>query len=377
MDSQANPSPSFVGKRFVVVCRIESLDQRTRVAKVTKVLKSLGAEVVLWKLRSGRSSPQQLPEIAIAGPRHGTVGKLIELLLWIVNLFIQARKAPSTNYYWCVGLDSAGPVCAAGRRDRMVFDHADNLSKSYRLPLLVKRAIGAIEHLVARSARLHLVPSESRWPAADANRRIVANLPSRLIFTEAHAIAKARHYQRPDVLTLYVNGWLTPTRGIRTLCRAIAILERRKVAIRILVAGAAGGNDSNQLIADARTEYKGLVSNAEALALYLRSSLVFTYYDPSLEINRIAEPNKWGDCVATRTPFICNREIVTAKQYVDLGCCISLPYSDEAGLADALENLSRSPSRLKRLELAFDGLPIQFWDDHVAAIAYECVGETA
>lgn len=360
---------------MVIVCRIESVDHRARVSKLLKVLLSQGAEVVLWKLRSSSTELPPVPEIPITHARRGALGKVVEYLIWMVNLYLYARQAPSADCYWCVGLDSAIPIAVArvAHRQRMVFDHADNLSKSYFLPPVAKRLIEQLERWVAREAQIHLVPSEVRWPAPDRNRRVVPNLPSRLTVQEAVRIAEERGYQRPRLLTVYVNGWLTATRGLAVLSDAMVILQRRGTPLRVLVAGGIGGPEANGLIEDVRTEYFGTVSNAEALALYFRASIVFTYYDPRIEINRLAEPNKWGDCIATHTPFICNEEIATARNYTIQGCCVSLPYNDSAGLARVLEELAVSPSSLDKLNRAVASVPVQLWDDHIVAVAAECV----
>jgi len=129
------------------------------------------------------------------------------------------------------------------------------------------------------------------------------------------------------------------TRGLRTLTRAIECCQAGTV--QLLVAEKIGCEDAKKLIALPYAEYLGELSREESLATYYRTHLAFTFYDPRMEINRIAEPNKWVDFVATGTPFITNTEVQTAGKYLKNNQCLAVAYSDHEGLAQLLSIPSR------------------------------------
>jgi len=160
------------------------------------------------------------------------------------------------------------------------------------------------------------------------------------------------------------------TRGLRTLTQAIQSCQPG--IVRLLIAGKVGCEDAKNLIALPCAEYLGELTAEESLATYYRAHLAFTFYDPQIEINRIAEPNKWGDCVATGTPFITNTEVQTAEPYLQNKQCLAIAYSDHEGLARILSNLSSHPEQWQALKQSIErvqGKSCDYaWDDVVTAL---------
>tara|TARA_R110002020_G_scaffold276833_2_gene492137 strand:+ start:8193 stop:8627 length:435 start_codon:yes stop_codon:yes gene_type:complete len=110
----------------------------------------------------------------------------------------------------------------------------------------------------------------------------------------------------------------------------------------VVAAGAAETEEARSFISRDEVDYLGVISNEESIATCYRVTAMLTYYDPAVEINLIAEPNKWGDCLSTATPFICNQEILTSVRYVDSGLCYRCPYDDVIALAETICVIARS-----------------------------------
>ena len=158
-------------------------------------------------------------------------------------------------------------------------------------------------------------------------------------------------------LELYVNGLLTETRGIRTLLNALGLC--RAGLLRVLVAGMLACAEAEELVTLPCVEYLGLLSGEESLATYYRAHLAFTFYDPKIAINRVAEPNKWGDCVATGTPFVTNAEVQTARPFLLRKQCVAVPYADDTGLCELLTDLSRNSKKLSTLRQSIGRASVQ------------------
>jgi hypothetical protein len=124
----------------------------------------------------------------------------------------------------------------------------------------------------------------------------------------------------------------------------------------------------------------GELTFEESLATYYRAHLAFTFYDPQIEINRIAEPNKWGDCVVTGTPFITNTEVQTARSYLENKQCLAVAYSDHEGLARLLSNLSSHSEQWRKLKQSIAQVPVescdQAWDNVVTTISRRSCPQT-
>lgn len=357
-------------KRIVIVVQQESLRERPRIHKLARVLAGMEASFEIWKF--GDSDGDSCDGIAFRNLLSSKWLKRpapVRYLAWMIQVYIAAWHCRREARFFAVGFDSAAPIaCLPLLRPAFIFDNIDNVSMSYRWPTAIRAIFRFLEGWVARRAQIHVNPSRGRWSAEDDNLRIVANTPSREMLTEAATLARARDYGRGHELTLYLNGWLSSTRGIRTLVRALAAVRHRGRIVRVLVAGRASCEDARDLLAMEGVEHLGMLTNAEALATYYRSDLAFIYYDPEIEINRLAESQKWTDCWATGTPFVSNLEVQTLAPYLERSACFALAYDDVDGLAGLLESLADDPTLLKRVRDELARMDFKFWDDEMRLV---------
>lgn len=364
--------------KTVVVARVDSIYERARLYKLCKLLDRDGKDFVVWKL------PPKGVQQGLAGERWNEIslisfhwrrfGMGVEYLVWAIAVLLRVLLSSRENKYYCLAFESAFPVALVrGRRGSFFFDNADNFASSHKWPRYAKLFFQWAERFIAVRAKIHLVPGESRWPVRDDNLRVVKNTPSKKVFESAISIARDRHYKRDGEFTLYVNGWLSSTRGIATLVKALGVLEGAGRRVNVLIAGRSNSPEGDVLIAHPFTEYLGSVSNEEALAYCYRAHLVFTFYDPSVPINVVAEPNKWGDCIATGTPFLANSEIETAQSFYQSGCCFLTPYSDHQMLADVLWDLKLFSEKLVRARNAIGNQKFVFWDDAMERVLNEWI----
>jgi len=137
---------------------------------------------------------------------------------------------------------------------------------------------------------------------------------------------------------------------------------------KVLVAGTPLCEAAERLIAHPSVEYVGSVDNREALALYFRSTVALTLYDPGIQVNTVAEPNKWGDCVVTGTPFIVNNGVITAKDFESMKACFVCEYGDPQSLKHLLESLGADPDKIRTAGEQIGSVPYLPWDDQMRAV---------
>lgn len=325
---------------------------RTRIAKFLALARTRGVQTTFlgWQRdvpfslrRTGSAHEARL----LRGGRYGAGRAAIPFyLLWMVKVFWATVGASSGTYY-ALGFESAFPVAIANRvrrrRHCVVFDDADRFSILFPLPSPLARGIGVLERWTQRACDIHVVPNINRYPdGLHANRTVVLpNVPSCNDVDAAKDRRPILPPRRPKALRVYLNGWLGHERGLDTAIAAAALCaaDRR---IAFIAAGRALEADVLRLTA-ADIHYLGIIDGVDALALYREVDVAVTMYAPTTTINRYAEANKWGDCLAMCCPFIVNEEVVTAVSYVQAGFAFSVPYDGGLALAKLLMTLSENP----------------------------------
>lgn len=354
-------------------------DVRTypRMNKLLEVAAELGLGVDHWYWR--RDADDDESDARIAARRRlldggGYANRRLALrypaFMW--RAFRQILGDDEGRRFYCLGFAAALPAAVATlfAARTYLFDNNDNVSLSYRGPASLRALLGAAERFVARRAAVHLVPSPSRWDRPDPNLRVVPNVPTRDVLERARGIAEREGYRAGGTFTLYVNGLLTDARGARQLLDVLRGWDD-SLPLRVLVGGRLMSDAAEALAGLDRVEYLGQLDNETALARYACAHAVFTYYDPVVEINRLAEPNKWGDCVAMGVPFIVNREVETAYPFVDAGACFTAPYRDTGALRALLEGLIADGRRIAAAREALARLDWQPWDERMKTVLEE------
>jgi hypothetical protein len=157
---------------------------------------------------------------------------------------------------------------------------------------------------------------------------------------------------------------------MHTVVRAV---RRCCVPVRVLVAGSLACAAARELADLQCAEYLGRLSYEEALALYAKAHLVYTYYDPAFEIDRLAASGKWADCSLMRVPFVVNSEVETARMYRDAGACYSTAYEDAEGLSALMEKVSSDWAEWEAVRSRLSEFNVEFWDEGIAG-AFRAAG---
>lgn len=357
-------------EQVIIVVQQESLRERPRIHKLGQILGEMGVDFEIWKFgppEEKRAEGMSVRNVMHSGWRSRSAA--LRYVAWMWAVFKCARRQPRGAHFFAVGFDSGLPIALLGSRSRsFAFDNIDNVSMSYRWPWGVKHVFRFLEGWVARRATVHVIPSANRWVGVDANMEVVTNTPSLAATKEARSLAEARGYVRDREFTIYLNGWLSATRGIVTLIGALKLLKERQLPVKVLVAGRPASADAEELLALANVEHLGMLSNVEALAMYFRTTVAFVYYDPALEINRLAESQKWTDCWATGTAFVSNTEVETLRKFKEADACFALSYHDQEGLANLIGELIADSGRICASRENLSRMSFRYWDEHMRLV---------
>lgn len=293
--------------------------------------------------------------IILTGGGHNTALARAMYPLWMLRVFLFALFASGRQTFHCLGWETAFPAMLAAlvRRHRIIFDDADRFSMILSLNGPLRSIVVALEDWTAANAALHIIPGRSRYPKQLKTDFVLPNTPT----TKDLELAAAQAFEKPARFVVYANGWLPKTRGALLIAEAFRRFAEGKPDVVLLIAGFLPEEIRETVTDMEQTIFRGELPQAEALALYQISDVLLTFYDPAVEINRYAEPNKWGDALCFGVPFIVNSEVETARFFIDAGVAFTLPYGNPAALAALLTDLYENLERLHAAVRKFQALP--------------------
>lgn len=342
---------------FTFIAPLSALSRRTRLFKVAEYLHSKGVKNIKhigWERLADESKEFAFDfeiekDIIQAGGGYGgsKVKKLY--LLWMLRLFFKSFSIKGKEVVWALGFESAFPLLLASKLKgfKLYFDDADRFSMLFNFPKPVKMLIQFFEKITSRHCYKHIIPVQERYDFISSNFFILRNMPSKSEIIKARELAQSKDWIRASIV-ININGWLGSGRGMKTALGLCESLEGKDVGF--ILAGKIDCQEARKLAQKENVQYLGQVSNAEALASYLASDFVFTYYDPSSVINTLAASNKWGDAIKSGIGVIVNSEVKTAKYLADGNVSISFPYENVKDLSRYIEEFILDLSRIKILK---------------------------
>jgi len=332
---------------------------RVRCSKFIKIARKKNNTVFNfwgWRRKPSENLGQGMIEIQstralLEGSGHDNSNTKFKYIFWVAKVFFTTlRHRPKLVY--ALGLETALPVWVASkfsRHTQYIFDDPDRFIMLFPIPKILKKLISKFEIYVSEKSIIHITPSLDRYDYRNKKMREIPNTPTRAQVATARESVKTG--LNPTPLTLYVNGMLTPTRGLNILSKLVKYCDEEldgKVSFH-LATMIDRPEALEPFLKSQNVEYLGRLTQTESLAQYLRSHGVITLYDPSIEINRYAASNKWGDAIFTQTPIIVNKGIHTAQGLVKNGVAFEVDYSFE-GLRDLVLDLIEHPQKLKKTQ---------------------------
>jgi len=347
--------------KTTIIIRESNLRERVRLSKIISYLIEKKEPFELWKKHGDEDVYFPIKNLI-----KNYTDKRKEYILWIVNLFFVLLKSKNVGRIFVSGFESAFVVYISTFivKREYIFDNPDNFYQSKQLPGFLKNILLELERKIIKKSLITLVPDESRIDGYKLQREkfeILKNFPSKIDLNES----LKRVSKQKEKLVIYMNGWLVPTRGLEMISRFIANL-RPGLDLKIVIAGKKEGLDT--ILTSNYVEYKGVVNAISSLSYYHQSDLILTFYDPKLEINRKASPNKWGDAIITKTIPILNKGIETTGSYFPNGGYFSLEYNNSQELLDLIMSIYHDKSILQEKIKQLEQNPTYFWENQMQNI---------
>jgi glycosyltransferase involved in cell wall biosynthesis len=261
--------------------------------------------------------------------------RLTGLALWqLFQLRALALERPDVVQFCDVF--SALPALAAKYlfRARLVFDIRDNARFAMSHYGAVPAAIlGALESLASLAADAVVVVSEplrETLPQSVRSRALVVpNAPLEDSFVDLR-------FGPPGRIRVNLAGFVSVRRNLEAFCRVCDDDPTVELDLYGTVADAA----TQDLLSRHGLGPVVSVDRAASIARMADADVVSLMYDPSIEINRYAAPNKYYEALMLGKPVLCARGMLLERELSAQGCGLSAEYGDPASLGEALRSLS-------------------------------------
>lgn len=324
--------------KLKIIAPLPSIRKRTRLTKIVECLdSSVQVSFFGWQRNTSEEIDHE-SKIILKGGGYSSKKARLLYLLWFFKVFITALGFKKNDKVWALGFESAFPAVMASKIKgfQVIYDDADRFSSLFNFPNIIHKLLVKLEIYTSFNCIKHIIPGTERYEFSSPNFFILKNTPTsedikkaKKFVLDADVVSKLKKFNR----VVYVNGWLGDGRGLKIIYE----IAKKIPELGVLMAGRVDSKYAEKMIAFDNVVYLGEKPQYEALAYYQLCDFVFTYYDPSIPINRMAEANKWGDALQFSVPVIVNSEVITANYLREANGAISVPYHDIDGL---LENLS-------------------------------------
>lgn len=344
-----------------IVAPLPAVSKRTRLTKIVECNKKFEVVKFYGWQRLKNEKVDTKSRIILKGGGYSSKKARLMYILWMIKVFFLCLRFNRKDVVWALGFESAFPAILASKIKgfKVIYDDADRFSSLFNFPSLIKKILIKLEVYSSYNAFKHIIPGIERYEFDSPNFFILKNTPT------SDDISRAKLFKLDEgvknslnqyKMTIYVNGWLGDGRGLKV----IHDVAKQLPNIGFLLAGRVDSEYAETMIKFDNVVYLGEIPQYQALAYYTLTHFVFTYYDPKIPINRMAEANKWGDALQFGVPIIVNSEVITAQYLRDSTSVVSVAYSDVSALVSQIKNLMISPESYKNLVFSVQELQNKF-----------------
>ena len=334
----------------ITICAADNGLNSAHIDKLIPSLKSMGCEITFvgWDrnndLEKSFAKDGVTYRMIFRGWGYASKILAVALPLWLFRLFLFLLFQKDKSLIMAIDFDAGFPAALAGlfTGRPFVYNIRDNYSMRTTLPRMLRPVIRTLDRWVIRRSLKVIVPDENRITVSEALDRekfvVIYNC------AKDYSAEQIEIQNRP--FTVYTMGYLVKARGIKLI---IDVAKRNK-NINVLMAGNIYEDDIKQEIKGIRNiDYRGHLSQEEALKLCFSCDVIFTFYDPVSEINRRAASNKWSDAMMASRPILVNSEVEKSKWIAEKDIGYLCPYGDSEKLEVVLEHIRTHPeeARLK------------------------------
>ena len=231
------------------------------------------------------------------------------LYLWfIIKLFFNLlfKKKVSEKVWFAINFETAFVlwILSKFRHVKYIYDIWDEMAISHKFPNWLVSAIRAIDRKVRRCAEFYIHVDENRFSDLDSsNNIIIYNTPFDYYSEKFDTNIEYEN-------SFAVTGWLNNTRGLLSILKFAS--ENKEIKF-LIVGEFIDKNVEKKFNELENVEYYHFMPQNELFKLISKCRGIFSLYDPSIEINRLAASNKLYDAMMLAIPVIVNNGIKAAE----------------------------------------------------------------
>lgn len=245
---------------------------------------------------------------------------LIFYPFWMIMVFFKflRYKQEKDELIFAIDFDSAFPLFLAKKYNNSlhyIYDIHDEFAIRYRLPKIIKQFIRWLDKKTRCAAELTIHVDDIRVSEIDDEYVVIHNSP------EDFYQERTTGFNEPNERVFCISGLLTAGRGMASLTSFAKYSHAR-----FIVAGELVDDSAKAFVALPNVDYLGYISQIELFSKVAVCDAIFSLYDPSLEINRLAASNKLYDAMMLGIPVITNRGLAMTNVVKDLQCGFVVPF---------------------------------------------------
>ena len=257
------------------------------------------------------------------GGGEGTKWLPLYYILYIIKVFFYLLFKKNLGDYIVYGINYevslAIYLASRIRRIKYIYDIYDELAISHNFPPTITSLIRSLDKKIRAASNFYIHVDENRLSDIDSdNYVIIYNSP-----IDARKKADDIKYEN----SLAVTGWLNKTRGLQS----IYMFAKDNPQIRFIVAGKFIQKEYEQkFLSLGNVEYHDFMPQKDLFEIISTCRGIFSLYDPSIPINKLAASNKLYDAMMLSIPVVVNNDLL-ATRFVEenkIGYVVNYDYDE-------------------------------------------------
>jgi glycosyltransferase involved in cell wall biosynthesis len=246
-------------------------------------------------------------------------------LFWIVYLFFHLfinGKYYSKHPILVINFDSAISVYFYSLffKCTYYYDIHDELALSHNFPKNIKKYLKIIDYKIRKRAKVVIHVDKNRISEIDSNNFIILENSPLDYFNNTYIKPNLKH-------CFAVTGYLTRQRGVREILKFAKINSHIEFIL-------AGFIQDEELLKSYRIlnnlKYLGFIPQNELFTKIKNCCGIFSLYEPTIEINKLAASNKLYDALMLGIPVITNYGVENSEivHKYNVGIVINYTYDN-------------------------------------------------
>lgn len=317
-----------------------STELDVRLQKFIKFFKSISIPITFFGWDRQRETKPSSKDFEYVLKGGGYNNKLLYLYypLWVIKLFFKLLFLKQLNKYNVIAInfECGLPIYLVSkiRKIDYIYEVYDEFALSHNFPNNLKKFIIHFDKKIMRRAKFVIHVDKNRDNYPDCKTIIIENSPNDYFHGNQRTYDNLSH-------KFAIIGNISKGRGIGEIYKFVI----NNPGIEFILVGTFYDKEfKDQFIKLPNVEYFDRMLQEELFAKLGSCVGIFSLYDASLEINRLAASNKVYDAMMLGIPVITNPEVINSKFIMDenIGVIVNYFYDESWDVLASPEFLDKA-----------------------------------